>query len=512
MSTKEKLTNGEKKALSLIAGIITGTVAVIIVVYIFVIGKDISRDKNNTTEAGVDISGTEQGISEAEQDIPGTGQITSGTEQDMSGEEQPEIFAVEKPVTLMYAGQEDEKHFEYENGELLEDNGRTYAIKVNRQENVVTVYTLDEEGYYTVPVKAMSCSTAEGNGTPAGIYKTSSRYRWAYLQGDVCGQYAYRIVNHILFHSVPYLDMEADTLETWEYNKLGTDASMGCIRLCAADAKWIYENCETGTQVEIYDSDYPGPLGRPSPPYIFEDNEPGAGDNSDVENEEVGSEADYDSDIENAEDESGTDNDSDVENAEEAAGRTDYDPTDMTEGNPYASKMALYGVRTHHINTYEPFDDMAGVMAFGADMEDITDRVQVSGSVDSSIPGEYELTYYVKDGESEITKSIEIIVDDTSAPVILYAPKELTIEMTDSQPDEEAFYRQLEKTLAKYVTIKDNGIACSAAGADMSGYGMEFVVDFRSCKPEAGSYNVNVSARDAAGNVSDTFCVSIIIK
>ena len=38
---------------------------------------------------------------------------------------------------------------------------------------------------------------------------------------------------------------------------------MGCVRLTVEDAKWIYDNCPSGTYVEIYDSEDPGPLGKP---------------------------------------------------------------------------------------------------------------------------------------------------------------------------------------------------------------------------------------------------------
>ena len=43
-------------------------------------------------------------------------------------------------------------------------NGKPYYIKVNYGANVVTVYSLDENNNYTVPVKAMVCST--GTATP----------------------------------------------------------------------------------------------------------------------------------------------------------------------------------------------------------------------------------------------------------------------------------------------------------------------------------------------------------
>ena len=44
---------------------------------------------------------------------------------------------------------------------------------------------------------------------------------------------------------------------------LGSAASRGCVRLQTEDAKWIYDNCAAGTRVTIYDSDDPGPLGKP---------------------------------------------------------------------------------------------------------------------------------------------------------------------------------------------------------------------------------------------------------
>lgn len=139
----------------------------------------------------------------------------------------------------------------------------TYYIKINNKANVVTIYTKDSKGKYTVPVKAMLCSI--GTATPkSGVYRTSDMYTWRLLQGDVYGQYAVRITGHILFHSVPYQKRAKDTLEWWEYDKLGTDASLGCIRLTVEDAKWIYDNCPKGTQVEFYYSSDPGPLGKPT--------------------------------------------------------------------------------------------------------------------------------------------------------------------------------------------------------------------------------------------------------
>ncbi len=142
-------------------------------------------------------------------------------------------------------------------------NSARYYITVNYASNVVTIYSKDAEGNYTVPVKAMVCSC--GSATPkSGIYKLkSARYKWRALFGGVYGQYAVPIVGNILFHSVPYTATNNSALEYWEYDKLGTTASAGCIRLTVSDALWIFNNCGSGTQIE-FSATAPSPLGKPS--------------------------------------------------------------------------------------------------------------------------------------------------------------------------------------------------------------------------------------------------------
>lgn len=148
--------------------------------------------------------------------------------------------------------------------ELVEEEDEfPYYIKVNRQQNCVTVYTKDANGEYTIPYKAIVCSTGLYNATPTGTFHLSNKYRWRELHGGVYGQYASRITGGILFHSVPYRRKSEDSLYADKYNKLGQQASMGCIRLTVEDAKWIVDNCPSGTTVEIYDDEDPGPLGKP---------------------------------------------------------------------------------------------------------------------------------------------------------------------------------------------------------------------------------------------------------
>lgn len=138
-----------------------------------------------------------------------------------------------------------------------------YYIKVNYGAQVVTIYTYDKNGNYTIPVRACVCSTGAAT-PPSGVYRLSWKATWGKLFGNVWGHYCYQIVGDILFHSVPYMQNRNDTLVSTYYDRLGRKDSMGCIRLTTIDAKWIYDNCVAGTQVEFYSSSNPGPLGKPT--------------------------------------------------------------------------------------------------------------------------------------------------------------------------------------------------------------------------------------------------------
>lgn len=142
------------------------------------------------------------------------------------------------------------------------EEGFPYLVAVNRTTQTVTVYEKDDAGNYTVPYTSMICST--GIDTPEGKFHTSNQYDWRLLVDGVYGQYATRIDGPILFHSVPYFSQDKADLESEEYNKLGTPASLGCVRMRVIDCKWIYDNCPSGSPVVIFDGDSSmDPLGNP---------------------------------------------------------------------------------------------------------------------------------------------------------------------------------------------------------------------------------------------------------
>ncbi len=139
-----------------------------------------------------------------------------------------------------------------------------YFVVVYKGSQSVVVYGKDKNEDYTKQVKVFSCSTGKKSSpTRIGKYRIRAKYRWRWLVGNVYGQYNSSISDDYLFHSVPYEKKDYSTLENEEYDKLGSPASKGCIRMCVRDCKWIYDNCDIGTDVRIVNDSGPEGPGVP---------------------------------------------------------------------------------------------------------------------------------------------------------------------------------------------------------------------------------------------------------
>ena len=191
------------------------------------------------------------------------------------------------------SGLTDNTETENDGKQNVEEDETTYYLRINRALNVTTVYVQDEDGEYTVAKKAFVCSTGRNNRTPLGTYALSTRYRWRKMVGGVYSQYATRVHGSILIHSVPYYRQNPATLETKQYNKLGEQASLGCIRMSCEDAKWVFDHCKEGTVVEIYDDkDEKLPLGKPEAIQINTEDERKGWDPTDPDEENPWKQAD----------------------------------------------------------------------------------------------------------------------------------------------------------------------------------------------------------------------------
>lgn len=120
-------------------------------------------------------------------------------------------------------------------------------IYVNLKDQITYIYKGSINNWDKI--KSFKCSTGiESEKTPTGIFDVRERGAWffsdKYNQG---GKYWVQFYGDYLFHSVPY---NKDKSEVVDYT-LGVPASHGCIRLKTEDAKWIYDNIESGTKVII---------------------------------------------------------------------------------------------------------------------------------------------------------------------------------------------------------------------------------------------------------------------
>lgn len=324
-------------------------------------------------------------------------------------------------------------------------NKHPYYITINRKQNCITIYGLDEDGNYTVPVKAMTCSVGVNNATPTGTYSISNKYRWHELMGGVYGQYCSRIVGGVLFHSVYYSSTDPSTLSYNAYNKLGTTASHGCVRLNVADAKWIYDNCPSGTKIKIYDGKNVGPLGKPTPVRI------------DTSSKYRG-----------------------------------WDPTDPNKNNPWRKmKPTIKGVKNITVERCAKTPNLRkGISA--TDYKGKSLKITVSGKLNMKKSGKYTITYKSTDALGNVTvKKRVITVKDTKKPTVTV--KKSTIEIQEQLTE-----AQLITLLKKNVTAKDSGVTLNSKYVTVNA---DKLIDAIASE-KSGTYTVSVYAKDVAGNKS----------
>jgi lipoprotein-anchoring transpeptidase ErfK/SrfK len=125
-------------------------------------------------------------------------------------------------------------------------NSADFRIEVDLSCQKVLIYYKDKL------LKEWICSGGtQEKPTPKGEFKTFQKgeYFWnpRYNMG---GYYWVKFYEDYLFHSVPF--DENNNIIQEEYNKLGTPASHGCIRLEVENARWLYEMLPLGVKVIIY--------------------------------------------------------------------------------------------------------------------------------------------------------------------------------------------------------------------------------------------------------------------
>ena len=252
----------------------------------------------------------------------------------------------------------------------------SYTVRVNTALNVTTLYDGDGNA-----VRAFACSTGrrDGHETPEGTFSMGEwiiapANEWCYMADGTEGLYAYRIIdgvyNDIMFHSVPYYETDHGTLETEEYNKLGDYASMGCIRMCCGDVRWLGEHLATGAEVVIYyDENEQLPLEKPTPYKIPAD-------------------------------------------IPEISG---WDPTDPVSSNPwhsYTIDLQVPNSVTVALNAdYEQDPVIAAATAKDNYGNDVSQYLTVSGTWDNTKKGVYTVRLSCDIGPSHAYKDVYVVVE-----------------------------------------------------------------------------------------------------
>jgi len=146
--------------------------------------------------------------------------------------------------------------------------------------------------------------------------------------------------------------------------------------------------------------------------------------------------------------------------------------------------ITLNGNETITMNLYETYNEL-GAEAY-KNKENISDKIKISGNVNNSIPGEYKITYSIKN--EKIHRNV--IVKDNIAPVIkINGAEELIVGINTEYKDEGATATDnIDGELSNKIEITSN--------LDMS---------------KLGTYTITYSVKDSANNIT-TKTRTILVK
>lgn len=400
----------EHKKIVLSAVIVILAVAMMMGIYLIARGNRVESDIEDRTES----SEKETSLRESEENTTEK-ETTMETTTDNTTEQTLIDTTVGESM-----GYQDETTEEMTTGNQAVNQGMPYKIMVNRAANCITVYGKDGRGQYTVPVKAITCSTGKNVGdTPLGRFRTLRSYSWLLMVDGSYGQYAYRFYGSILFHSVPYYSRNKSDLEWEQYNKLGEPASLGCVRVCVADAIWLIQNCAVGTTVEVYDdASNPGPLGKPETIKIPADS-PYRG----------------------------------------------WDPTDPDVNNPWHQCSPRIETTTNNITvekgmSTEQLKQLLGIRGYDTCGNDVSGKVTIA-NVDLQRAGTYTSSLNLTDaiGKKAGEVKVQVVVKDSSQPTTApkpssTAPPETTTEQETTTVKETEKETTTEQTTTEETTTE----------------------------------------------------------
>ncbi len=143
-------------------------------------------------------------------------------------------------------------------------------------------------------------------------------------------------------------------------------------------------------------------------------------------------------------------------------------------------------------DTDEKINSLKGITAKDEIDGDLTEQISVDTSdVSFGVPGEYSVTYTVKDESGNKTeKSVPVVIKDTTSPAIVLSQTSFSLTAGDSVPD-----------YGSSVSVSDKGDSSPTIVVD------DTAVDYNT----PGTYNIAYTATDSSGN-SATQAATVTVK
>ncbi|MBR3646257.1 MAG: L,D-transpeptidase, partial [Lachnospiraceae bacterium] len=125
-----------------------------------------------------------------------------------------------------------------------------YYIEVNIKKSALIVYEYDKKKENKEPVKVFPVSI--GKSVKKGKFKISDKYGWMSSSNNNWNKYSSYFTNKNCIQSVNFREKYSWTMYESSYKALGKEKVEGAnIKLAVNHAKWIYNNCGLGTEVNI---------------------------------------------------------------------------------------------------------------------------------------------------------------------------------------------------------------------------------------------------------------------
>lgn len=142
------------------------------------------------------------------------------------------------------------------------DSEYKYYLYYEKGTHTLTIYTADDSGYYTLPFRTIcTASGATMDKTPTGLFTLGTKERWHVFSAKCLAQYGINYAKGVYLHSPCYEYQRESSILSHYYNTIGESSTGGCLRMQTGYIAWIYENCESGTKLEITNGN---PLGTDS--------------------------------------------------------------------------------------------------------------------------------------------------------------------------------------------------------------------------------------------------------